>query len=506
LAAVSTASDPPEPKRDGRDPLGEFDRRACGVVDEGVEGGQFPPLLGHGIDDLVTAVTDVHVPERGSGVEVSIPVFIEDVDAFAAVDDEWTVLDLGHLGEGVPVSRHGREGSGDRIPSVPPAADCAGMLAAHALTAAVPAEASLCVRRKAMALPAVELVGVSKKFGDVVAVDGVDLTVEDGEFFSLLGPSGCGKTTTLRMIAGFEYPTSGSLRIHGEEMGLRPPNERPVNTVFQSYALFPHMTVAENVAFGLEMKKVAKNEIAEKVRRVLDQVQLGTRADANPSQLSGGMQQRVALARALVNEPEVLLLDEPLGALDLKLRQAMQVELKELQARVGITFIYVTHDQEEALTMSDRIGVVNEGVLLQVGPSEEIYERPTSRFVADFIGDINLLDVTVTGPRTARLGNGTEIGVPDTGARGGSDLTLALRPEQLALYDLDEEIPSGHNRVRVHVARRLYHGDVYYYDVDAGLGTGIEVKEENRPGVERYEVGEEAFLVWSAEAANLVTG
>ena len=357
-----------------------------------------------------------------------------------------------------------------------------------------------------MALPAVELVGVSKKFGDVVAVDGVDLTVEDGEFFSLLGPSGCGKTTTLRMIAGFEYPTSGSVRIHGEEMGLRPPNERPVNTVFQSYALFPHMTVAENVAFGLEMKKVAKNEIAEKVRRVLDQVQLGTRADAKPSQLSGGMQQRVALARALVNEPEVLLLDEPLGALDLKLRQAMQVELKELQARVGITFIYVTHDQEEALTMSDRIGVVNEGILLQVGPSEEIYERPTSRFVADFIGDINLLDVTVTGPRTARLGNGTEIGVPDTGARGGSDLTLALRPEQLALYDLDEEIPSGHNRVRVHVARRLYHGDVYYYDVDAGLGTGIEVKEENRPGVERYEVGEEAFLVWSAKAANLVTG
>lgn len=357
-----------------------------------------------------------------------------------------------------------------------------------------------------MALPAVELVGVSKKFGDVVAVDGVDLTVEDGEFFSLLGPSGCGKTTTLRMIAGFEYPTSGSLRIHGEEMGLRPPNERPVNTVFQSYALFPHMTVAENVAFGLEMKKVAKNEIAEKVRRVLDQVQLGTRADAKPSQLSGGMQQRVALARALVNEPEVLLLDEPLGALDLKLRQAMQVELKELQARVGITFIYVTHDQEEALTMSDRIGVVNEGVLLQVGPSEEIYERPTSRFVADFIGDINLLDVTVTGPRTARLGNGAEIGVPDTGAREGSDLTLALRPERLALYDLDEEIPSGHNRVRVHVARRLYHGDVYYYDVDAGLGTGIEVKEENRPGVERYEVGEEAFLVWSAEAANLVAG
>jgi spermidine/putrescine transport system ATP-binding protein len=287
-------------------------------------------------------------------------------------------------------------------------------------------------------------------------------------------------------------------------MALKPPNERPINTVFQSYALFPHMTVAENVAFGLQMKKVEKSEIADRVKRVLDQVQLGKRADAKPNQLSGGMQQRVALARALVNEPEVLLLDEPLGALDLKLRQAMQVELKDLQTRVGITFVYVTHDQEEALTMSDRIGVMNEGKLLQVGRSEEIYEAPTSRFVADFIGEINLIDASIIGPDSARLGSGVEVGVPTGSVQPGTEVTLALRPERLSLFDLDEELPAGYNRLRVRVTRRMYFGDVYFYDVDAGIGTVIEVKEENRPGVELYDIGEEAYLVWSPQAANLV--
>jgi spermidine/putrescine transport system ATP-binding protein len=355
-----------------------------------------------------------------------------------------------------------------------------------------------------MASPAVELVGVSKRFGDVVAVESLDLTVEDGEFFSLLGPSGCGKTTTLRMIAGFEYPTEGNLRIHGVEMGLKPANERPVNTVFQSYALFPHMTVFDNVAFGLRMKKVAASEIETRVKRVLDQVQLSQRADARPNQLSGGMQQRVALARALVNEPEVLLLDEPLGALDLKLRQNMQYELKDLQARVGITFIYVTHDQEEALTMSDRIGVMNDGRLLQVGNAHDIYEKPESRFVADFIGDINLIEAEITGARSARLSNGVEVGIPEGHPASGS-VTLALRPEQLVLGGVEVR-KEGRDQLRARVTRRTYFGDVYYYDVDAGLGELLEVKEENRPDVDTFEVGADVTVSWRTESVNLVTG
>ncbi len=350
--------------------------------------------------------------------------------------------------------------------------------------------------------PAVELVDVTKRFGDVVAVDAVDLAIGDGEFFSLLGPSGCGKTTTLRMIAGFEYPTQGSLRIHGTEMGLLPANERPVNTVFQSYALFPHMTVADNVAFGLRMRKVPSAEIAERVNRVLDQVQLRQRADAKPSQLSGGQKQRVALARALVNEPEVLLLDEPLGALDLKLRQSMQVELKDLQARVGITFVYVTHDQEEALTMSDRIGVMNEGKLLQVGEPSVIYERPGSRFVAGFIGDINLVPGTVETPGEVRLASGATLTVDTAGTKG--DVTMALRPEHLELYDPGEEIPAGHLRLPGKVTRKRYYGDSHFYDIDVGLPDPIEVKEENRPGVETYELGDETVVAWNPSATSVV--
>ena len=349
---------------------------------------------------------------------------------------------------------------------------------------------------------AVSLSGVTKHFGEVIAVAGVDLDVADGEFFSLLGPSGCGKTTTLRLIAGFEFPTKGSIRIHGAEVGLEPPHRRPVNTVFQSYALFPHMTVEDNVAFGLQMKKVSPHEISDRVRRALDMVQLAHRAGAKPSQLSGGQQQRVALARALVNEPEVLLLDEPLGALDLKLRQAMQVELKELQERVGITFIYVTHDQEEALTMSDRIGVMSEGRLLQVGEPEQIYEHPTSRFVADFIGEINLLPATVVDSGTVELVGGHRVSAT-TGTGAGTEVTVAIRPERFELYDLDETVPDGSNRIEGTVARRTYYGDVFYYDVDTPAGR-IEAKEENRPGIDHYEHGDPVIVVWHRSAMSVV--
>ncbi|HJM27238.1 MAG TPA: ABC transporter ATP-binding protein, partial [Acidimicrobiales bacterium] len=291
---------------------------------------------------------------------------------------------------------------------------------------------------------AVGLQGVTKHFGGVVAVDNLDLDIHDGEFFSLLGPSGCGKTTTLRMVAGLELPTAGSVQIHGEEMGIRPPNKRPVNTVFQSYALFPHMDVARNVGFGLEMRKVDKAERENLVAWAINLVEMGGMAHRKPGQLSGGQQQRVALARALVNRPEVLLLDEPLGALDLKLRQQMQHELKELQREVGITFVYVTHDQEEAVTMSDRIGVMHDGRLLQVDTPETIYEHPTTRFVADFIGQTNFLEATVTAADEVVLANGDRLRL-STEHSGGTPVAVTVRPERLTVHGRGEA-PGGTHR------------------------------------------------------------
>ena len=286
--------------------------------------------------------------------------------------------------------------------------------------------------------PAVELRGVVKRYGSFTAIGGASLEIGDNEFFTLLGPSGCGKTTLLRMIAGFEDVTEGAIFLYGEEIEGLPPNRRPVNTVFQQYALFPHMTVAENVAFGLRRLKRPAAEIEGRTRRMLDMVELGGFSERKPHQLSGGQQQRVALARAMAPGPKVLLLDEPLSALDLKLRQAMRVELKQLQEEAGITFVFVTHDQEEALTMSDRITVMSAGEIRQVGTPHEIYDKPHDRFVADFIGETNLLDVTVEevsdGRCRCRLANGARlecdaVGTPRQGATG----CVSIRPERLSI-------------------------------------------------------------------------
>jgi spermidine/putrescine transport system ATP-binding protein len=282
----------------------------------------------------------------------------------------------------------------------------------------------------------VVLESVTKRFGDLTAVDSIDLQIDEGQFFTLLGPSGCGKTTTLRMIAGFEEVTEGRLAIDGVDMLGIPPHKRPTNTVFQSYALFPHLSVKENVAFGLRRKRVDKSEIDRRVREELERVGLAGEANRRPAQLSGGMQQRVALARALVNRPRVLLLDEPLGALDLKLRKRLQVELKGIQRDVGITFVYVTHDQEEALTMSDRIAVMNQGRIEQVGDPEEVYDRPRTTFVAGFIGVSNLMPGVIRKSGTdgeVELDSGVIVATDVNGFHVGDRCQAVVRPEKLTI-------------------------------------------------------------------------
>jgi spermidine/putrescine transport system ATP-binding protein len=305
----------------------------------------------------------------------------------------------------------------------------------------------------------VQLVSLVKRFESFTAVDGIDLDIPSGEFFSLLGPSGCGKTTTLRMIAGFEHPTSGEVRLNGVDMAGTAPNRRPVHTVFQSYALFPHLRVYDNVAFGLRRAHVKGAELSRRVKEALELVQLVGFERRKPAQLSGGQQQRVALARALVLQPAVLLLDEPLGALDAKLRRQLQVELKQLQERVGITFLYVTHDQEEALTMSDRIAVMNRGHVEQCGPPRDVYEEPATSFVADFLGVSNLMDASVSGTDgsgvTVRLGEGVEVPARagDLGARG--PVKVVIRPERVGIEPAGA---SGSGRVPALVQRTVYLG------------------------------------------------
>lgn len=367
---------------------------------------------------------------------------------------------------------------------------------------------------------AIEMRNVSKRYltaagTEVVAVDNVTLEILDGEFFSLLGPSGCGKTTSLRMIAGFELPTAGEIYIHGRPMDAIPPNRRPVNTVFQNYALFPHMTIGQNVAFGLEMERLPKAEITRRVGEALEMVRLAGYEKRKPHQLSGGQQQRVALARALVKRPEVLLLDEPLGALDLKLRKEMQLELKKLQREVGITFVYVTHDQEEALTMSDRIAVMNGGRVLQVGTAAEIYERPRNRFVADFIGETNFLTGTVVATMAEEhrylvqlTGGAMLAATSEHPLRPGQQVIVAIRPEKMHLNGSQRSLYHPDTRVSIpgRVQEIVYIGTDTHYDVRLEGGPVVRVREQNRDAFapKLGLIGESVNVGFDAAAARIL--
>ena len=382
-----------------------------------------------------------------------------------------------------------------------------------------------------MADVAVRLVQLTKRFGgDAVgrrvaksvdgadpnagflAVDHIDLDVNEGEFFSLLGPSGCGKTTTLRMIGGFEQPTEGKIELEGDDVTWLPAYKRNVNTVFQNYALFPHLTIYDNVAFGLRRKKVPDADVKKRVSEMLELVELPGYEGRKPGQISGGQAQRVALARALVNKPAVLLLDEPLGALDLKLRKQMQVELKRIQQEVGITFIYVTHDQEEAMTMSDRIAVMNHGRYEQLGDPEALYERPKTRFVAGFLGVSNLLSVDADGTSgdyaAFRLGDGTACRVPAALASGRTGkIALGVRPEKIRLSEPDKDIPAGHNRLTGVIAHASYLGVSTQYIVQLPDGNRVTVFEQNverATKAELWATGENVVLSWQPDHSFIV--
>jgi putative spermidine/putrescine transport system ATP-binding protein len=342
-----------------------------------------------------------------------------------------------------------------------------------------------------MSTPAIRFENVSRHFGEVKAVDEVDLEIRDGEFFSMLGPSGSGKTTCLRMIAGFDRPTSGNIFLYGQDVSDLPPYERNVNTVFQDYALFPHMNVGDNIAYGLMVKKVPKAERMKRVEEMLELVRLSGFAGRKPSQLSGGQRQRVALARALINHPKVLLLDEPLGALDLKLRQQMQVELKSIQERVGITFIFVTHDQEEALTMSDRIAVFNEGRIQQVGTPAEIYERPASPFVAGFVGTSNL----VSGEIAKRI--------------TGSPEMFSIRPEKIHLDSINGESKKDMYCIDGVVRDVVYLGlfTRYLIEIEGGSDLVVVVQNLDTTSMDVLSAkGQKVRLYWHKDHISRVGG
>jgi spermidine/putrescine transport system ATP-binding protein len=356
----------------------------------------------------------------------------------------------------------------------------------------------------------IEIVNVTKQFGETKAVDNLNLKIERGKFYSFLGPSGCGKTTTLRMIAGFEQPTQGEIRIGGDNVEGLPPYKRNVNTVFQSYALFPHMTVLDNVAYGMKQNKTPPEEIKKRALEALAMVRLTGREKSFPKQMSGGQQQRVALARALVNRPQVLLLDEPLGALDLKLRKAMQLELKTLQTQVGITFIYVTHDQEEALTMSDYIAVMSAGRVLQLGRPNEIYENPASKFVADFIGESNFIQGFVRSTDRDTMTVASEkivVTVPNTpGIANGQQVIVAIRPERILVskQSLDGEV----NLFPARVETLVYSGSTTAYQIRVNEDLLLTVREANVGNdkvVSDLRQGENVWVHWEPASARVLT-
>jgi spermidine/putrescine transport system ATP-binding protein len=355
---------------------------------------------------------------------------------------------------------------------------------------------------------AIGLVGVSKRFGGVGAVDNVSLEIGEGEFFSLLGPSGCGKTTTLRMVAGFELPDAGRIVLHGNDVTNVPANRRPVNMVFQQYALFPHMSIYDNVAFGLKVKHVPKAEHRKRVDEILRVVSLEGLDRRRARQLSGGQQQRVALARALVNRPAALLLDEPLGALDVKLRKQMQLELKRIQHDLGTTFVYVTHDQEEALAMSDRIAVMNGGRVEQTGSPREIYERPQTAFVADFIGSLNALDLRIdelVGVNAVmRLAEAERIVVPiGSGHRPGETLRVAVRPERVRIEPTGSPMLDGGSRLEGKIDEIVFLGMYTQFHVDTPAGPLVSHRLADE-SLASLEVGSRVALSWDLEQATLL--
>jgi spermidine/putrescine transport system ATP-binding protein len=363
--------------------------------------------------------------------------------------------------------------------------------------------------------PVVDTVGislesVSKRFGKVEAVRSVSLDIKEGEFFSLLGPSGCGKTTTLRMIGGFEQPDDGRILLRGADVTAVPPNRRNVNMVFQHYALFPHMSVEGNIAFGLRLKGVPKGEQRDRVGEMLEIVRLTGLEKRKPGQLSGGQQQRIALARALINRPAALLLDEPLGALDVKLRKQMQLELKRIQSELGTTFVYVTHDQEEALAMSDRIGVMNDGIVEQIGGAREIYEHPATAFVADFIGSLNALDFRVDevadGHLVSRVSPTERLVVAaENGHRQGDSLKLAVRPEQIRIDAAGRPAPEDGSRLEGVLAEVVYLGSLTQFHVDTKVGRVISYRmNEERAG--SLESGRNVVLTWPSDGSSVLAG